>query len=215
MIMEINVEQIKFDEQGLVPAIIQDNDTGKVLTLAYMNEAALQKTLETNETWLYSRSRQQLWNKGETSGNKQIVQNITYDCDGDALLVQVQPLGPACHTGAETCFHKPLNHGSPNQFAMISNLVKTIKQRRDHPVDGSYTTYLFHEGIDKVLKKVGEETSEVIIGAKNADNEELIWEISDLIYHTLILMDIRGVSLADIRQELMKRHMQKEGICRE
>ncbi|MEW9675196.1 bifunctional phosphoribosyl-AMP cyclohydrolase/phosphoribosyl-ATP diphosphatase HisIE [Lentibacillus sp. L22] len=210
--MNINFEQIAFDEAGLIPAIIQDSDTGKVLTLAYMNLDALRKTLETKETWLYSRSRQQLWNKGETSGNRQMVKSVSYDCDGDAILVQVEPLGPACHTGEETCFHNQVYQGTPNQFAMINDLVDMIKQRRENPVDGSYTTYLFREGIDKVLKKVGEETSEVIIGAKNADNEELIWEISDLIYHTLILMDIRQVSLSDIKQELMKRHMQKEGI---
>lgn len=205
-------DQLVFDESGLIPVIIQDSSNGKVLTLAYMNQTALNKTLETGETWLYSRSRNQLWNKGESSGNKQIVKNIAYDCDGDSLLVQVKPLGPACHTGEATCFHHPQDEGEWNSFAMTSDLADTIKQRRENPVDGSYTTYLFREGIDKVLKKVGEETSEVIIGAKNNDQEELIWEISDLVYHTLILMDITGVPLEAIQQELQKRHMQKEGI---
>ncbi|GGB44550.1 histidine biosynthesis bifunctional protein HisIE [Lentibacillus populi] len=211
--MDEIMEQVMFDESGLVPAIIQDIDTGKVLTLAYMNEAALQKTIETKETWLFSRSRQELWNKGETSGNKQMVKRVKYDCDGDAILVQVQPLGPACHTGSESCFYKQLyEEDNGADFAMLNQLVNTIKSRRNNPVDGSYTTYLFNEGIDKVLKKVGEETGEVIIGAKNADNAELIWEISDLIYHTLIVMEIRNVTLSDIRKELYQRHMQKEGI---
>ncbi len=211
--MDEIMERVTFDESGLVPAIIQDIDTGKVLTLAYMNETALQKTIETRETWLFSRSRQELWNKGETSGNKQMVKRLSYDCDGDAILVQVQPLGPACHTGSESCFYKQLyQEDNGADFTILNQLVNTIKSRRDNPVDGSYTTYLFNEGIDKVLKKVGEETSEVIIGAKNADNAELIWEISDLIYHTLILMQIRNVTLSDIRKELYQRHMQKEGI---
>lgn len=214
--MNENLEQLIFDESGQIPVVIQDASTGKVLTLAYMNQTALNKTLETGETWLYSRRREQLWHKGETSGNKQIVKSISYDCDGDSLLVQVQPLGPACHTGEVSCFHNQLNGDcDKDTFAMINDLVDTVKQRREKTNDGSYTTYLFREGIDKVLKKVGEETSEVIIGAKNNDPEEIVWEISDLVYHTLILMDIQGVSLEAIRQELRKRHMQKEGIRRE
>lgn len=210
--MGVNMKEITFDQDGLVPAIIQNIDTGKVLTLAYMNETALQQTIETKETWLFSRSRQQLWNKGETSGNKQIVKRVTYDCDGDAILVQVKPLGPACHTGKESCFNESLYEEDKQLFDMLNQLAQTIQSRRENPVEGSYTTYLFNEGIDKVLKKVGEETSEVIIGAKNADNEELIWEITDLVYHTLILMDIRGVTLVDIKRELYQRHMHKEGI---
>lgn len=213
--MSETMDQLVFDESGLIPAIIQDASTGKVLTLAYMNQTALNKTLETGETWLYSRSRQQLWNKGESSGNKQMVKNISYDCDGDSLLVQVQPLGPACHTGESTCFHNQFDDGDKDSFAMIDDLVDIIQQRYENPIDGSYTTYLFREGIDKVLKKIGEETSEVIIGAKNNDQEELIWEISDLVYHILMLMDIQGVSLDAIRRELQKRHMQKEEIRHE
>lgn len=213
--MNETMDQLVFDESGLIPAIIQDASTGKVLTLAYMNQTALNKTLETGETWLYSRSRQQLWNKGESSGNKQMVKNISYDCDGDSLLVQVQPLGPACHTGESTCFHNQFDDGDKDSFAMIDDLVDIIQQRYENPIDGSYTTYLFREGIDKVLKKIGEETSEVIIGAKNNDQEELIWEISDLVYHILMLMDIQGVSLDAIRRELQKRHMQKEEIRHE
>lgn len=207
--MEINLAQISFDHNRLIPAIIQDINTGNVLTLAYMNETALQKTMETKETWLYSRSRQELWHKGETSGNKQIVKRLSYDCDGDAILVQVQPLGPACHTGNETCFYKAFYEENEQKFDMVNKVVDTIKNRRHNPVDGSYTTYLFNEGIDKVLKKVGEETSEVIIGAKNPGTDELIWEIADLVYHTLVLMEIREVSIDDIRNELYNRHVQK------
>jgi len=213
--MSINSDQLIFDESGLIPAIIQDALTGNVLTLAYMSRTALNKTVQTGETWFYSRSRKQLWNKGESSGNKQIVKNISYDCDGDSLLIQVKPLGPACHKGETTCFHNQLDTREQDSFTVIRNLTETIQQRRDNPIDGSYTTYLFHEGIDKVLKKVGEETSEVIIGAKNNDHDELIWEISDLIYHTLILMNMKDVSLESIHQELQKRHMQKEGILDE
>ncbi|WP_099156549.1 bifunctional phosphoribosyl-AMP cyclohydrolase/phosphoribosyl-ATP diphosphatase HisIE [Virgibacillus ndiopensis] len=210
--MEVNIEQISFDHNGLVPAIVQDSNSGKILTLAYMNETSLMKTIQTKETWFFSRKRQQLWNKGETSGNKQLVQRITYDCDGDALLIQVRPLGPACHTGNESCFYQYLYKEDAPTFDMLDQLVTTIKQRRQEPVEGSYTTYLFNEGIDKVLKKVGEEASEVIIGAKNSDTNELIWEISDLIYHTLIVMEMQNVTVNDIKNELFKRHMQKEGI---
>ncbi|WP_188456111.1 bifunctional phosphoribosyl-AMP cyclohydrolase/phosphoribosyl-ATP diphosphatase HisIE [Virgibacillus oceani] len=206
------MEQISFGDDGLIPAIVQDSSTGRVLTLAYMNETSLLKTIQTQETWFFSRKRQQLWNKGETSGNKQSVKQITYDCDGDALLIQVQPLGPACHTGNESCFYQKLYETDAATFDMLEQLVNTIKQRRQEPVEGSYTTYLFNEGIDKVLKKVGEEASEVIIGAKNSDTKELIWEISDLIYHTLIVMEMQNVSVNEIRDELFKRHMQKEGI---
>ncbi|WP_106495002.1 bifunctional phosphoribosyl-AMP cyclohydrolase/phosphoribosyl-ATP diphosphatase HisIE [Lentibacillus sp. Marseille-P4043] len=209
--MEVDIEQITFDETGLIPAIIQDSKTGAILTLAYMNETALLKTIETKETWFFSRKRQQLWNKGETSGNNQLVKRITYDCDGDALLVLVEPQGPACHTGNETCFYQQLYENSTQQFDLIYQLAKTIKNRQKNPVDGSYTTYLFQEGIDKVLKKVGEEASEVIIGAKNPGTDELIWEIADLVYHTLVLMEIRDVTIENIREELYKRHLQKAG----
>lgn len=209
--MEANMEQLVFDENGLIPAIVQDAKTGKVLTLAYMNGASLAKTVETKETWFFSRKRNTLWNKGETSGNKQLVKNISYDCDADALLVQAEPLGPACHTGEETCFNHTLIKQGEVSFDIIPTLTDKIEERRQQPVDGSYTTYLFKEGIDKILKKVGEEASEVIIGAKNNDKEEVAWEIADLTYHTLVLMELLNVSVDDIKQVLDKRHVQKAG----
>jgi len=208
--MEINIEQLSFDDKGLIPAIVQDANTGKVLTLAYMNEESLLKTLQTNETWFYSRSRQKLWNKGETSGNKQHVKKISYDCDADALLVQVNPLGPACHSGEESCFYQELYSNEIPALDIIPRVVDKIKERRNNPAEGSYTTYLFNEGLDKILKKVGEETTEVIIGAKNNDKEELTAEISDLTYHVLVLMELQGVSVSDIKQELVDRHVQKD-----
>src|SRR5699024_9509349 len=161
------LNKIKYDENGLIPAIVQDATSGKVLMLAYMNEAALNKTLETKETWFYSRSRQELWNKGATSGNRQLVKHIALDCDEDALLVTVEPLGPACHTGEASCFFQPVAAELDSRREVIHQLVDVIEARRNDPVEGSYTNYLFAEGIDKVLKKVGEEASEVIIGAKN------------------------------------------------
>jgi phosphoribosyl-ATP pyrophosphohydrolase/phosphoribosyl-AMP cyclohydrolase len=210
--MEMNIEELSFDKNGLIPAIIQDVQTKKVLTLAYMNEASFKKTMETKETWFFSRSRQEIWHKGETSGNKQIVKHISLDCDQDALLVQVEPLGPACHTGEGSCFYQSVMNEGNAAEEVIPLLTDKIKERRDNPKEGSYTTYLFNEGIDKILKKVGEETSEVIIGAKNNDKQELTWEIADLIYHTLVLMELLDVSVSDIKDELQKRHIQKEGI---
>lgn len=207
--MSITIPNLKYDENGLIPAIVQDRTSGKVLMLAYMNKEALEKTIETKETWFYSRSRKALWNKGETSGNKQSVEQISYDCDSDALLVTVQPKGPACHTGEESCFFNPI-YKEDNVREVIHDIVQIIQNRKENPVEGSYTTYLFQEGIDKVLKKVGEETSEVIIGAKNNDKEEIKWEIADLIYHTLVLMNITNVSIDDVKTELYKRHVQKK-----
>lgn len=203
-------QNIIYDENGLVPAIVQDDVTGKVLMLAYMNEEALQKTIETKETWFYSRSRKELWNKGATSGNKQTVTSIQLDCDGDTLLVTVKPWGPACHTGEVSCFFNPLLEEKANSREVIHHLVDVIEERRKNPVEGSYTTYLFKEGIDKVLKKVGEETSEVIIGAKNNDKAEIKWEIADLVYHTLVLMNITDVSITDIKNVLYERHLAKK-----
>ncbi|WP_156290284.1 bifunctional phosphoribosyl-AMP cyclohydrolase/phosphoribosyl-ATP diphosphatase HisIE [Oceanobacillus salinisoli] len=208
--MDINIENLKFDDNGLIPAIVQDADSGKVLTLAYMNQDSLRKTLETNETWFFSRSRQELWNKGETSGNKQQINKISYDCDADALLVQVTPLGPACHTGKETCFHNTLYTKDEPSQEIISQVVAKITERRENPIEGSYTNYLFNEGLDKILKKVGEETTEVIIGAKNNDKTELTNEIADLTYHTLVLMELLGVSVTDIKEELKNRHVVKD-----
>ncbi|HEX6593012.1 MAG TPA: bifunctional phosphoribosyl-AMP cyclohydrolase/phosphoribosyl-ATP diphosphatase HisIE [Bacillota bacterium] len=209
--MNIDLTNITFTENGLIPAIVQDAESKDVLMLAYMNEEALNKTIETKETWFFSRSREQLWNKGETSGNKQIVQSISYDCDGDTLLVQVKPLGPACHTGKDSCFFNLLLGEVSSTKDILQQLVQTIKERRNHPEEDSYTAYLFREGLDKILKKVGEETSEVIIGAKNRDQQELTWEIADLTYHTLVLMELLQVDVQDITDELSKRHMQKKG----
>src|SRR5690625_4150266 len=204
------LEKITYHENGLIPAIVQDDVTGKVLMLAYMNEEALQKTIETKETWFYSRSRQELWNKGATSDNRQKVKQISLDCDQDALLVTDEPLGPACHTGEETCFHHHVAKLAKPKREIIHSIIQTIEERRNNPVEVSYTTYLFNEGIDKVLKKVGEEASEVIIGAKNDDKEEIKWEIADLVYHTLVVMNMTGVTISDIKDVLYERHAEKK-----
>lgn len=208
-------EKITFDENGLIPAIVQDDVTGKVLMLAYMNEESLEKTLATKETWFYSRSRQELWHKGATSGNTQTVTNLALDCDGDALLVTVKPAGPACHTGEETCFFNTLLETEPGKRAVVHDIINIIEDRKQHPQDGAYTTYLFNEGIDKVLKKVGEEASEVIIGAKNNDKEEIKWEVADLIYHTLVLLNMTDVSISDIKDVLYQRHIDKQADANE
>ena len=204
------LEDIQFDSQGLVPAIVQDATTAKVLMLAYMNKEAYEKTLETKETWFYSRSRKELWHKGATSGNKQTVVSMTLDCDGDTLLVKVLPHGPACHTGKESCFFTPIIEPKKDSHDVIHRIIDTIEHRRKFPEEGAYTTYLFNEGIDKVLKKVGEEASEVIIGAKNNDRDEIKWEVADLVYHTLVLLNMTNVSLDDIKDVLYERHIEKK-----
>ncbi|ALX49203.1 bifunctional phosphoribosyl-AMP cyclohydrolase/phosphoribosyl-ATP diphosphatase HisIE [Lentibacillus amyloliquefaciens] len=201
---------LTFDQQGLIPAIIQDDETKEVLTLAYMNKESLNKTLDTGETWFFSRTRQELWHKGETSGNRQLVKEIRFDCDADSLLVKVKSLGPACHTGENSCFYNTLEARNTPEEMGLNELAALISERRHETKEDSYTTYLFHEGIDKILKKIGEETSEVIIGAKNNDREEMQWEIADLTYHTLVLMELMGVSISDIKLELAKRHAVKE-----
>ena len=176
---------VRFDEKGLVPAIIQDAGTKEVLTLAYMNEESLAKTIETGETWFYSRSRKELWHKGATSGNTQTVVSMNYDCDQDALLVLVYPKGPACHTGAVSCFSERGYTGTSSlaDYQILQSLEKVIVDRERERPEGAYTTYLFEKGVDKILKKVGEEAAEVIIAAKNRDAEELRWEAADLLYH--------------------------------
>ncbi|MBO1002345.1 bifunctional phosphoribosyl-AMP cyclohydrolase/phosphoribosyl-ATP diphosphatase HisIE [Pseudogracilibacillus auburnensis] len=204
------LENINYDENGLIPAIVQDAVSGKILMLAYMNEEALQKTVDTKETWFYSRSRKELWNKGATSGNKQKVKSIALDCDQDALLVTVEPLGPACHTGEESCFFANVYNEKHLNRDVIHTIIDVIEERKNNPVEGSYTTYLFNEGMDKVLKKVGEEASEVIIGAKNNDKEEIKWEMADLVYHTLVLMNMTGVTISDIKDVLYERHINKK-----
>lgn len=203
-------DKIIYDDNGLIPAIVQDETSGKVLMLAYMNEEALGKTLETKQTWFYSRSRQELWHKGATSGNTQTVKAVALDCDGDALLVTVSPTGPACHTGEVSCFFKPLLENVATKREVIHDIINIIEDRRQNPLEGSYTTYLFNEGIDKVLKKVGEEATEVVIGAKNDDKDEIKWEVADLIYHTLVLLNMTDVSVSDIKDELYERHVGKQ-----
>jgi phosphoribosyl-ATP pyrophosphohydrolase/phosphoribosyl-AMP cyclohydrolase len=210
MKMTIQIDSLSFDENGLIPAIVQDERTGNVLMLAYMNKEALQKTIDTRETWFFSRSRQELWNKGATSGNRQTVKNLALDCDNDSLLIQVTPLGPACHTGEVTCFHNQIFDGVVPARSIVHEITDEIKNRRANPIDGSYTTYLFREGLDKILKKVGEETTEVVIGAKNRDKAEVTSELADLTYHSLVLMEELGVSVEDVKGELRKRRPKSE-----
>ena len=195
----INLDEIKFDERGLVPAIVQNAKTREVLTLAYMNEESLARTIETSETWFWSRSRNELWHKGETSGNTQRVVSLAVDCDRDAIVVLVDPAGPACHTGAVSCFD------IPSSQSLLTRLYELIQSRERERPAGSYTTYLFEEGLDKILKKLGEESAETIIAAKNDDQARLVSEVSDLVYHLLVLLVARGVSLEEIANELEQR----------
>ncbi|PID15359.1 bifunctional phosphoribosyl-AMP cyclohydrolase/phosphoribosyl-ATP pyrophosphatase [Sporosarcina sp. P34] len=213
--MTLDIHALKFDDKGLIPAVVQDDRTGEVLMLAYMNKDSIEKTLVTNETWFYSRSRQELWNKGATSGNTQQVQRISVDCDQDTLLIQVTPQGPACHTGEKTCFFTTAREKEESLREVVYEVIDEIADRKANPIDGSYTTYLFNEGIDKVLKKVGEESTEVVIGAKNADKEEVSNEIADLVYHTLVLMNILDVDLTDVQQVLRERRPKKEVLRNE
>ncbi|KRG13100.1 imidazole glycerol phosphate synthase [Virgibacillus soli] len=200
--------------KGLIPAIIVDDQTNDVLMLAYMDETAYERTLETKETWFYSRSRKEYWHKGETSGNKQIVKSIQLDCDQDTLLIRVDPLGPACHTGEKSCFFEQIT-GEVAQFStqatdsIYARLMDEIQERKTEPVSGSYTTYLFEKGTDKIAKKFIEEAGEVIIAAKNQDQTEIINECSDLFYHCLVLLVDQGVSLAEVEAELEKRSHKK------
>ncbi|MFD1020383.1 bifunctional phosphoribosyl-AMP cyclohydrolase/phosphoribosyl-ATP diphosphatase HisIE [Thalassobacillus hwangdonensis] len=206
----MNVDTIQFDEKGLVPAIVQDARSREVLTLAYMNKEALEKTLEIGETVFFSRSRQELWHKGETSGNTQKVTAIRYDCDKDALLVQVIPSGPACHKGDYSCFSENLTEESEkpklNRFEMLDQLESLLAERKTTLPEGSYTSTLFQEGVDRIAKKIGEEAGEVIIAAKNDDPEELAMESADLLFHLLLLLTDRGVPFDNVIQVLEKRH---------
>jgi len=204
----MNPDTIKFDEKGLVPAIIQDAETLEVLTLAYMNKESLEKTLETGETWFYSRSRQELWHKGATSGNTQAVVSIKYDCDQDALLVLVNPQGPACHTGAVSCFSGGVTERNTelSDLQILAALEKVILDREKERPEGAYTTYLFEKGVDKILKKVGEEAAEVIIAAKNRSHEELKWEAADLLYHLQVLLVEQNLPLKEVLKTLKERH---------
>ena len=203
----INIENLKFDEKGLIPAIVVDAITKEVLTLAYMNKESLQITMEKKLTCFWSRSRNKLWLKGETSGNYQHVVSITADCDNDALFVMVEPDGPACHTGEKSCFFNPVFENDELKEFSLNGLIKLIEGRKINKTEGSYTTYLFENGLDKILKKVGEECTEVIIAAKSNDKKETIYEIADLCYHTLVLMIEQGISLEDIHKELSSRHV--------
>lgn len=204
----MDVNELKFDDRGLIPAIIQDADTSQVLMMAYMNKESIGKTLETGTTWFFSRSRQELWNKGATSGNYQKVVSIDVDCDEDTLLVMVHPAGPSCHTGEVSCFYRSLTGESApaTKRDMLHTLYQIVLQRKATPKEGSYTQYLFDKGVDKILKKVGEEAAETIIAAKNDSREELIYETSDLFYHLMVLLVEQGVTLDDILLELENRH---------
>ncbi|KAF6655005.1 bifunctional phosphoribosyl-AMP cyclohydrolase/phosphoribosyl-ATP diphosphatase HisIE [Paenibacillus polymyxa] len=230
--LEQILDNVRWNEAGLVSAIVQDDATLQVLTLAYMNRESLKLSLESGEIWFWSRSRQELWHKGATSGNTQKISSIQLDCDGDALLVRVIPSGPACHTGAMSCFSRDISvpgtavaagagnagaqilgtptnaisNASEGRFEVLAQLEAIIKEREETRPEGAYTTYLFDKGVDKILKKVGEEASETIIAAKNKDNEELRLEVSDLIYHLLVLLQERKLPLDDVLAELNRRH---------
>ncbi|MFJ7668212.1 bifunctional phosphoribosyl-AMP cyclohydrolase/phosphoribosyl-ATP diphosphatase HisIE [Lysinibacillus sp. NPDC097195] len=204
------MDNIKFDDKGLVTAVVQDANTKEVLTVAYMNKESLAKTIATCETWFYSRSREELWHKGATSGNVQKVVSIKADCDGDALVVEVLPAGPACHNGTTSCFtNVVLEQTKVGSVGIIPKLVKVIEKREQEMPEGAYTTYLFDKGIDKICKKVGEEATEVVIGAKNRDTEEVKWEAADLIYHLLVLLQEQKVNVFDVLHVLEKRHEEK------
>ena len=205
----INVSELKFDKDGLIPAIVTDADSGKVLTLAYMNRESLEISMSKKLTCFWSRSRQELWLKGETSGNYQHIVSITADCDGDALLVKVHKDGPACHLGTDSCFSRPLLEGEekePEQFS-LDTLYQLLLSRKKELPEGSYTSYLFQKGIDKILKKVGEECTEVVIAGKGGDRAETVYETADLAYHVLVMMVELGITPEEIRTELASRHV--------
>ncbi len=213
--MDVLLNEVKFDQQGLIPAVLQDFITSEVLMVGYMNKEAIKKTLETDEVWFFSRSRQELWHKGETSGHIQKVKEIKLDCDGDALLLKVESIGnQVCHTGKRSCFFRSYgskqeesNTSTPlEQFKIINELYRLILDRKVNPKEGSYTCYLWDKGQDKMLKKVGEETSEVIIGSKNNSKDEVIYETADLIYHLLVLLAWHGIKPEEIMMELEKRN---------
>ena len=203
----LDIEKLKFDEKGLIPAIVVDAVTKRVLTLAYMNRESLAISMEKELTCFWSRSRQELWLKGETSGNYQHIVSITADCDGDALVVMVEPDGPACHLGTDSCFEYPVFQSENRREFSYAGLMKLIEGRKTDRKEGSYTTYLFDKGLDKILKKVGEESTEVIIAAHAGDKKETIYEIADLAYHVMVLMIEAGISLEDIHRELASRHV--------
>lgn len=211
----VTPDALAWDERGLVPAVVQDARTGEVLTLAWMNRESLARTLERGETWFWSRSRQALWHKGETSGNVQRVTGLAADCDRDAVVVRVEPAGPACHTGARTCFHQPLE-GAPagvsgeSLGAALDALLGTIAERKAAMPEGSYTTYLFTAGVNKILKKVGEEATEVVIAAKDPDDDAFAGEVADLLYHVGVLLAARGLDPAQVAEKLAARRKPRQ-----
>ena len=201
------IDKLKFDERGLIPAIVVDTDTKKVLTLAYMSRESLEISMEKGLTCFYSRSRSELWLKGETSGNYQHIVSITADCDYDALTVEVRKDGPACHTGADSCFNPVIFEGEEPAGFQYTDLMEMLEGRKNEPKEGSYTSYLFEKGRDKILKKLGEECTEVIISAKDNDKPNTVYELGDLMYHAMVLMLDMGISLDDIRREMASRHV--------
>lgn len=203
----VNIDELKFDEKGLLPAVVVDAESKKVLTVAYMNRESLQISLDEGRTCFWSRSRQELWRKGETSGNVQHIVSITADCDRDALVVEVEKEGPACHLGTDSCFAYPLYQNPERRPFSMEGLMELLEGRKTEKKEGSYTTYLFEKGLDKILKKIGEESTEVIIAAKAEDKKETVYEIADLAYHVMVLMVQAGISLEDIRKELASRHV--------
>lgn len=203
----LDVSKLKFDEKGRIPAVIVDTETKQVLTLAYMNAESLRISMDEGRTCFYSRSRQTLWRKGETSGNRQHIVSITADCDADALVVEVRKDGPACHTGAESCFFQPVFAGEEAPGFQYADLFDTLRGRMESPKEGSYTSYLFQKGRDKILKKVGEEATEVIIAAKDDDRANTIYELGDLMYHAMVLMLDMGITLDEIKAEMASRHV--------
>ncbi len=203
----ISIDELKFDERGLIPTIVTDARTGQVLTLAWMNRESLGISMEKELTCFWSRSRQELWLKGETSGNYQHIVSITADCDRDALVVAVEKDGPACHTGTESCFTAPVWESDTRQEFHLRDLYALLEGRKRDKPEGSYTTYLFEKGLDKILKKVGEESTEVIIAAKAEDRKETVYELADLMYHAMVLMVEMGIPLEEVRQELASRHV--------
>ena len=203
----VTIEELKFDEKGLIPAIVVDAKSQKVLTLAYMNKESLQISMEEKRTCFWSRSRQELWRKGETSGNVQHIVDITADCDRDALVVQVEKEGPACHLGSDSCFNYPVWESDELHPFCLQSLYDLLMGRKEEKPEGSYTTYLFEKGIDKILKKVGEECTEVIVAAKGDDKRETIYELADLCYHSMVLMAQMGITVEEVRDELASRHI--------
>ena len=203
----LNINELKFDEKGLIPAIVVDSLSKKVLTLAYMNKESLEISLKKGLTCFYSRSRNELWLKGETSGNYQHIVSITADCDKDALVVMVEKDGPACHTGSDSCFTAPVFQSDELSEFSLDGLYELLEGRKENMPQGSYTTYLFEKGIDKILKKIGEESTEVIIAGKADDKKETVYEIADLAYHIMVMMVEMGISLEDVRKELASRHI--------